>query len=91
MRVQFAGQLFPMTLELVDISAGGGSFRATGQHPAFGQRAAFGFVTSEHSICLARGRVVRVDGHGFAMTFERTNGAFKSFLGEVSGPVVCAA
>jgi len=90
-RVHVAGDQRPMTIELVEVSLGGGSFRALDDLPAVGQRAAFGFVVPDRSICLARGLVVRVQEEGFALVFERVNGAFRGFLGDVSGPAIRAA
>lgn len=80
-----------MTLELVEVSAGGGSFRTVHERPGLGQRAAFGFVMPDRSICLARGRVVRVENRSFAVALDDMNAAFRSFLGDVSGPTVSAA
>jgi hypothetical protein len=89
-RVHMSGADKPTTIELVEVSQGGSSFR-TPEPPELGLTGAFGFVTPDLSVCLARGRVVRVDGQGFAMAFDRMNGAFRSFLGDVSGRVVIAA
>lgn len=80
-----------MTLELVEVSMGGGSFRTVHERPGLGQRAAFGFVMPDRSICLARGRVVRVENRGFAVALDNMNTAFRSFLGDVSGPNAHAA
>src|SRR3954471_9910308 len=80
-----------MTLELIEVSAGGGSFRALAERPGLGQRTAFGFVMPDQSICLARGRVIRVESRAFAVELDDMNAAFRGFLGDVSGPNVHAA
>ena len=90
-RIYFLGERRPATLELVDLSASGGGFKTTSQWPGIGQRAAFGFVMPDRSVCLARGRVVRVDREGFAVALDRTNPGFRKFLGDISGPTVVAA
>jgi hypothetical protein len=90
-RLRWGGDSPAMTIELVEVSLGGGSFRTPAGRPDIGQRAAFGFVVPDRSICLARGTVVRVEEHGFAIAFERMNGAFRGFLGDVSGPAIRAA
>jgi hypothetical protein len=82
-----AGEPHPTTIELVDVSGGGGCFRTAGGLPRLGQQVAFGFVTEDRSLCTACGRVVRVDPHGFALKLERSSPAFRSFVQDVSGPL----
>jgi hypothetical protein len=86
-----AGQPAPKTIELVEVSGGGGSFRMSGTLPILGQRVAFGFVTPDRSMCTARGRVVRVHSGGFALRLERASRSFRSFVQDISGPFVVAA
>jgi hypothetical protein len=86
-----AGQPRPTTIELVEVSGGGGSFRTSGDLPSLGQRVAFGFVTPDHSMCTACGRVVRVEDAGFALQLERASRSFRSFVQDISGPFVVAA
>lgn len=90
-RVHMAGEARPTTLELVEVSSGGGSFLAAGLLPQLGQRVAFGFVMPDRSMCTACGRVVRLSQTGFALKLERANRSFRAFVQDISGPFVCAA
>jgi hypothetical protein len=90
-RVHFAGEPRTITLELVDISLGGASFRTSGRRPRRGQWLALGFVTGERQVCAARGRAVRVDECGFALAFDAVNSALRSFLEDLSNHVQRAA
>jgi hypothetical protein len=90
-RVHMAGQPSPKTIELVEVSGGGGSFRMKGTLPTLGQRVAFGFVTPDHSMCAACGRVVRIQSGGFALQLERASRSFRSFVADISGPFIVAA
>ena len=84
MRVQGRAEL--MTVELVDVSAGGGRFRFAGADVSVNQLAAFAFVVPDQRRCFARGRVVRVDGPGhFALSLDQANEAFLGFLGLLGG------
>lgn len=83
-RVHFAGHTMPVTVELRDISLGGCYFR--GAAAPRSARLAFGFVLPERRVCVARGRVLRVDGDGFAITIDRSNTVFNQFLTDLSGP-----
>jgi hypothetical protein len=55
------------------------------------QWVAFGFVDAERSVCAARGRVIRRDEAGFALSLESTNSAFQGFVSDISGPYLIAA
>ena len=90
-RVHFAGEPRTITLELVDISLGGASFRTSDRRPRRGQWLALGFVTGERQVCAARGRAVRVDEAGFALAFDDVNSALRSFLEDLSNHVQRAA
>jgi c-di-GMP-binding flagellar brake protein YcgR len=90
-RVHLAGEPQTLTLELVNVSAGGSYFRTSGRVPRRGQWVAFGFVVSEYSVCAARGRVVRVDGDGFGISIDNANGAFQAFVNDISGSFMIAA
>jgi hypothetical protein len=90
-RVHFAGEPHTITLELVDISLGGAYFRTSGRRPRRGQWLALGFVTGERQVCAARGRAVRVDDAGFALTFDAVNSALRDFLVDLSSHVQRAA
>jgi PilZ domain len=89
-RFYLAGQQRPATIELVDVSAGGGAFRGPAAAPRLGQRAAFGFVMPGRAVCVARGHVVRVFGNEFALELDRMNDPFRGFLADISGPIVMA-
>jgi hypothetical protein len=90
-RVHLAGEPRTLTLELVDVSASGSYFRTSGRQPRRGQWIAFGFVVSGYSVCAARGRVVRVDADGFAVSLESANSPFLSFVNDISGAFMIAA
>ena len=90
-RVHFAGEPHTITLELVDISLGGAYFRTSGRRPRRGQWLALGFVTGERQVCAARGRAVRVDESGFALTFDAVTSALQSFLEDLANHVQRAA
>lgn len=87
-RVHFAGHQMPVTVEMRDISHGGCYFR--GAAAPTSARLAFGFVLPERRVCVARGRVLRVDGNGFAVEIDRSNETFTDFLTDLSGPVTAA-
>jgi hypothetical protein len=85
-RVYLAGQSEPMTVELTDVSAGGGRFRSATENVRINQGAAFTFVLPGERRCLAKGRVVRADGRGeFALRLQEANKAFLGFLGQLAG------
>jgi hypothetical protein len=90
-RVHLAGEAGPVTIELADISAGGGYFRTAERRPCLDQRVAFGFVVADALVCAARGRVVRVDAQGFALSLECANTAYRNFVNDISGALICAA
>ena len=82
-RVHFAGRTMPVTVELRDISHGGCYFRGASAPPS--AKLAFGFVLPERRMCVARGRVLRVDRNGFAVGIERSNETLTGFLTDLSG------
>jgi hypothetical protein len=84
-RVHFAGREMPVTVELRDVSHGGCYFR--GVTPPSFARLAFGFVLPERRVCVAGGRVLRIDNNGFAVVIDRSNETFTNFLNDLSGPV----
>jgi hypothetical protein len=73
-----------MFLELVDVSAGGGCFRAPTGTVRVGQHVAFGFVMPHDGagdgLCVARARVVRTMPGLFAVVIERSSDALQRFL-----------
>lgn len=90
-RVYLSGEDTAATLELCNISIGGGYFRISGRQPLVNQWVVCGFVTADRSLCAARGRVVRIDNSGFALKLESANSAFKTFVEDISRPFMCAA
>jgi hypothetical protein len=90
-RVHFVGKPGSVTLELTDISVGGAGFRAPDSLPEVGEWIAFGFVLEDRRVCAAKGRVVRLEPEGFALSLESTNSAFRSFVDDISGPFLWAA
>lgn len=83
--MRLVGRQEPVTVELMDISAGGGRFRVVGADVSVDQAASFGFVVPDQRRCLAQGRVIRVDGAGqFALSFEQANDEFLGFVGLLS-------
>jgi hypothetical protein len=84
--MRVAGRAEPFTVELMDVSAGGGRFRFAGADVSVDQHATFGFVIPDQRRCFARGRVVRVDAPGqFALSLDQANEAFLSFLRLLAG------
>jgi len=89
-RVHFAGHELPLTAEMSDLSPGGCYFR--GVSAPLDSKLAFGFVLPGRRVCVAGGRVLRVDGGGFAVEINRANVAFCDFLAGISAdPDVRAA
>lgn len=90
-RVHYAGDVHTLTLELANVSASGCYFKTGETRPRLGQWVALGFVEANRAVCTACGPAVRVDKDGFAVRFERINHSFRTFLGDISSPIVCAA
>jgi hypothetical protein len=88
-RVYFAGRATPLTVELSDVSEGGCYFR--GASAPRWAKVAFGFVLPQRRMCVAVGRVLRVDSHGFAATIERRNDTFAEFFTDLSRQLTTAA
>ena len=84
--MRLAGHPKTLTVELMDLSAGGGRFRFAGTDVSGHQLAAFAFVVPDQRRCFARGRVVRVEAPGqFAISLDQANEAFLAFLGLLGG------
>jgi hypothetical protein len=84
--MRLVGHADPFTVEMMDLSAGGGRFRFVGADVRIDQQATFGFVVPDQRRCFARGRVVRVDAPGqFAISLDQANEAFLAFLGLLGG------
>ena len=84
--MHLSGRSQALTVEMMDLSAGGGRFRVTGADVRVDQQATFGFVVPDQRRCSARGRIVRVDAPGeFALSLDQANEAFLSFLGLLAG------
>jgi hypothetical protein len=90
-RVHMAGDPIPVNMELVDVSLEGALFHTDQSQPYLGQKVGFGFVLPDHSICAARGNIVRVDDEGFALELDDTNPEFEAFIADISGPYYFAA
>jgi hypothetical protein len=88
-KLRVAGRAEALTVELLDLSARGGRFRAMGDEVQLDDRAAFGFVIPGQRHCVASGRCVRVRGSGeFALSFDRSNEAFRGFVANLAGKTV---
>jgi hypothetical protein len=84
--MRLVGHAEPFTVEMMDLSAGGGRFRFAGADVSVDQLATFGFVVPDQRRCSARGRIVRVEGPGqFAISLDQANEAFLAFLGLLGG------
>lgn len=82
-RLHLAGVPDPITVEVIDLSAGGGRFRSATETARLHQNAAIVFVLPGPRQCLAKGRVVRTDASGvFALRLEKANDAFLGFVRE---------
>lgn len=82
-KLHLAGVADPITVEVVDLSMGGGRFRSATDTVRLNQNAAIVFVLPGPRSCLAKGRVVRADASGeFALRLDRANAAFVGFVGE---------
>jgi hypothetical protein len=84
--MRLAGKPEALTVEMMDLSAGGGRFRFAGADVSVNQLATFGFVVPDQRRCFARGRIVRVEAPGvFALSLDQANEAFLGFLGLLEG------
>jgi hypothetical protein len=90
-RVHIEGEQKSQSLELMNVSTHGCYFQTAEDAPHMNQWVAFGFVDAERSVCAARGRVIRRDEAGFALSLESTNSAFQGFVSDISGPYLIAA
>ncbi len=85
-RVYLAGKADPITVELADLSMGGGRFRCATESVSLDQAASFAFVLPGQRRCSAKGRVVRADPNGeFALRLQEANRAFLGFVGQLAG------
>jgi hypothetical protein len=84
-RVHIDGRPDPITVELMDLSAGGGRFRCLAETVAVDQDASFAFLLPGQRRCLAKGRIIRADASGeFALRLQGANRAFLGFVGQLS-------
>jgi hypothetical protein len=74
-----------LTVELIDIAAGGARMRPLSAcEVTIAHRATFGFIVPGGSRCVAAGRVTRVaTGGDFVVALDRSNPAFLDFLGSL--------
>lgn len=79
-------RLETLTVELIDIAAGGVRLRPLGASDvAVDQRATFGFILPGGGKCIAGGRVGRVQPSGeFVVVLDRANPAFLEFVRSLS-------
>lgn len=76
----------PITVEVVDISAGGARLRAFACPVRADQHATLRFLLPDQRPCIAQGRVVRVGSDlrsevvDFVLRLDDTNEAFRGFL-----------
>jgi hypothetical protein len=83
--VHIAGRPAAITVELLDLSATGGRFRAPGGKVRVDETATVAFVLDDQRRCQAEGQVVRADPSGeFAIRLERANQAFASFIRQLA-------
>jgi hypothetical protein len=76
----------PITVEVVDVSAGGVRLRALESPVRAEQWATLRFVMPDQRDCVAHGRVTRVDrGHEFVLAIEEANDGFHAFLASLGG------
>ena len=88
-RVHFVGRALPVAVELRDVSVGGCYF--TGALAPRAARFAFAFRLPDRQVCVAAGRVLRVDPTGFAAALTRTSKPFDDFMDTLSPPVATHA
>jgi PilZ domain-containing protein len=71
-----------LTVELIDIAAGGVRFRPlTAGGITVDRRATFGFIVPGGGKCVAGGRIGRVQNSGeFVVVLDRANPAFREFV-----------
>jgi len=81
-RVHFAGRTMPVNAYLADVSTDGCYLR--GVAAPKDARLALGFTPGRGRVCLATGRVVRVDTSGFGVRFDRRNVAFENFVAQIT-------
>jgi len=74
-----------LTVELIDIAAGGARMRPLSTcGVSVDQRATFGFIVPGGYRCVATGRVARVQASGdFVVVLDRSNGPFLDFLASI--------
>ena len=75
-----------MTVELIDIAAGGARLRPLeAGGVTLDERATFGFILPGGGKCVAGGRVTRVQPSGeFVVALDRANPAFREFMRTLS-------
>lgn len=83
--VHIAGRAAPITVELLDLSATGGRFRALEDKVCLDETATVSFVLDDQRRCQAEGQVVRADPSGeFAIRLNRANPAFAEFIRQLA-------
>jgi len=70
-----------LTVEIVDVSAGGVRLLAPGDTFRVGERGSLHFVLSEGRVCVAGGHVLRADqAGGVVLALDEANDAYLEFL-----------
>jgi hypothetical protein len=79
--VHLSGRVDSLTVELIDIAAGGVRFRAPTSDVTIAERARFMFVVEGSGACAAEGRVTRINPGGeFIVELDKTSPAFRAFV-----------
>ena len=80
-----AGRTHPITVEVVDLSAGGVRLRVLEGTLRVGERASLHFVLPGRHACTADGRISRAERRGeLVLGIEKANDAFRAFLASLS-------
>jgi hypothetical protein len=83
-QVHLDGRPDAITVELIDLGAGGVRFRALSDEARVEQRAAFTLVVAGGEACAAAGRVLRTHPGGeFIVVLDDVSPAFREFVGSL--------
>ena len=83
--VHVSGRQDALTVELIDIAAGGVRFRTAANDVAVNQRARFMFVVAGSGACAAEGRITRLHTGGeFIVELDKTSPAFRAFVSSLA-------
>lgn len=83
--VHLSGRPDALTVELIDIAAGGVRFRPLASEVTVGQRARFMFVVEGSGACAAEGPITRLSAGGeFIVELDKTSPAFRAFVSSLA-------